>query len=99
MKIDLTKTIPQLPTQLEGNKNDKQASGSNFAEEIKKALDEVNDLQLEADKITNQFFAGDIQDLHQVMLATEKADLALQLTMEIRNKVIEAYKEISRMQI
>ena len=38
-------------------------------------------------------------DLHQVMIAAEQAGLALQLTVQVRNKIIEAYQEISRMQV
>lgn len=100
MKVDLTKTIPQVTKDLDaGKKTDRKQEGPSFAEQVKNALEVVNDLQVEADRITQQYFAGQVQDLHQVMIAAEKADLALQLTVQIRNKIIEAYKEISRMQI
>lgn len=42
---------------------------------------------------------GEVTDIHQVMIAAEKANIALQLTISIRNQVIEAYQEIGRMQI
>ncbi|MBO8167971.1 MAG: flagellar hook-basal body complex protein FliE [Thermoanaerobacteraceae bacterium] len=100
MKVDLTKPIPQVTKDLDtGKKTDRKQEGPSFAEQVKNALEVVNDLQVEADRITQQYFAGQVQDLHQVMIAAEKADLALQLTVQIRNKIIEAYKEISRMQI
>ena len=42
---------------------------------------------------------GQIEDIHQVTILTEKANLSLQLMISIRNKVIDAYQEISRMQV
>jgi len=49
--------------------------------------------------IQQQFTAGQIDDINQVILAVQKADLALNFALALRNKVIEAYQEISRMQI
>ncbi|MHB1126190.1 MAG: flagellar hook-basal body complex protein FliE [Bacillota bacterium] len=98
MKISLL--TPQ-PLQLAGSLEPKQAKGleTSFSEQLRSALNEVNSLQVQADEVTNKYLIGDIKDLHQVMLATEEANLALQLTISIRNKIIEAYQEMSRMQI
>lgn len=73
--------------------------GKSFSQIMKDQINKTNQLQKEADKVTNRFMAGDQVELHDVMLAMEKADLALQVTMQVRNKVIQAYKEISQMQI
>jgi len=62
-------------------------------------LSEVNAAQLEAEAAAVSLALGEVHDVHQVTLAMEKADLMLQLTIRIRNKAIEAYQEISRMQI
>jgi flagellar hook-basal body complex protein FliE len=62
-------------------------------------LTEVNTLQKQADKLTEDFLVGEPVEIHQLMLAMEKADLALREMVEIRNKLIEAYKEISHMQV
>ncbi|MHB1419351.1 MAG: flagellar hook-basal body complex protein FliE [Bacillota bacterium] len=98
MKISLLTPQPlQLAGSLEKSQNIEQ--GKSFGEQLRTAINQVNDLQIQADEVTNKYMAGDIQDLHQVMLATEEANLALQLTVSIRNKIIEAYQEISRMQI
>ena len=70
-----------------------------FGSYLKKALDEVNALQHEADDATRAMLSGDLGDLHKAVIATEKASLAMQLTIEVRNKVIEAYQEIMRMQV
>lgn len=70
-----------------------------FADILQEKLAEVNRLQKQADSLVAQYIAGEQVELHTVMLAVEKASLALQLTVQVRNKLIEAYQEISRMQI
>lgn len=78
-----------------------RASGDSkgFKEMLTEALDSVNKAQWEADRATTALALGEVQDVHQVTLAMERADLMLQLTIRVRNKAIEAYQEISRMQI
>lgn len=71
----------------------------NFGDYLKNALDNVSNLQIESEKISNDFAAGKTDNIHEVLIAGEKADVALQLTMQIRNKVLDAYNEIMRMQI
>ena len=63
------------------------------------SLNKVNDLQLESAELTNDFATGKTDNIHQVLIAGEKADIALQLTMQIRTKILDAYSEIMRMQI
>jgi len=70
-----------------------------FAALLKEKLAEANSLQQQADALTQQYLAGKVEDVHQVMLALEQANLSLQLMVQVRNKAIEAYQEISRMQI
>ncbi|MGI6144362.1 MAG: flagellar hook-basal body complex protein FliE [Clostridia bacterium] len=95
------KGIESLPVfELEKIYNqEKKEKTQNFGEFLKDALNNVNKTQLQAEQITKDFTIGDDVELHQVVLATEKAALALQLTIQIRNKVIEAYQELMRMQI
>ncbi|QIB26200.1 flagellar hook-basal body complex protein FliE [Caloranaerobacter azorensis] len=76
--------------------NSKKDSFGNF---LKEALDKVNSLQVEAEHYNKLLAMGQIDNIHEVMIASEKANIALQLTLSIRNKVIDAYKEIMRMQI
>lgn len=71
----------------------------NFGEYLANALDKVNQLQHESQKASVDLAAGKIQDISQVVIATEKATIALQLTMQVRNKVVDAYQEIMRMQV
>ncbi|WP_069649615.1 flagellar hook-basal body complex protein FliE [Caloranaerobacter ferrireducens] len=70
-----------------------------FGDFFKEALDKVNSLQKDADRYNRLLATGQVDNIHEVMIASEKANIALQLTLSIRNKVIDAYKEIMRMQI
>jgi flagellar hook-basal body complex protein FliE len=70
-----------------------------FAEYLKGALKEVNNLQIESDRQNALLAAGRVEDISQVVVAAQKADLALQLTLQLRNKATQAYQEIMRMQV
>lgn len=70
-----------------------------FGDYLKNALDKVNQLQVDSDNYKKMLAVGELDNLHDVMIASEKANIALQLTMSIRNKVVDAYREIMRMQI
>lgn len=70
-----------------------------FSEIFKNQLEEVNKLQNTSDKLTNQLVTGEVEDVSQVMVAAQKASLSLQLTVQVRNKVVEAYQEVMRMQL
>jgi flagellar hook-basal body complex protein FliE len=70
-----------------------------FASVLKQSIEQVNETQLQSDELTKKLALGEDVDLHQVMIAGQKANITLQATMEVRNKVIEAYQEIMRMQV
>ncbi len=70
-----------------------------FQDLLQASLKRVDNLQQRADVLMQKTASGEIYDLHQVMVAVEEARIALDLTMQIRNKVIEAYQEVSRMQV
>lgn len=70
-----------------------------FGEILNDALTNLSAQQAEADKLTQQFITGEITDTHQVMIATEKVALGLEMVVQTRNKVIEAYQDIMRMQL
>jgi flagellar hook-basal body complex protein FliE len=75
------------------------AAQKEFSNFLKEAINKVNNEQVQADRLTEKLVNGENVDLHQVMIASQKASISLQLTLEIRNKVIEAYQEMMRMQI
>ena len=70
-----------------------------FADSLKMAVDNVNQLQKQADKKMQELATGKSQNIHEVMIATERADIALKLMMQVRNKIIEAYQEVMKMQV
>ncbi len=70
-----------------------------FADIINREIDKVNSMQINADNLTNKFITGEIEDLHSVMIATEEARISLELAVQIRNRCIEAFKEINNMQV
>lgn len=70
-----------------------------FSSSMKKALGQVNDMQKQADDTAVKLATGDVEDVHKAMLAMQKAKLAFDLTVQVRNKVIDAYQEIMRMQV
>lgn len=76
-----------------------QAAGSSFKDILTQALQNVTKLEKESDQITNDFIAGRTDSIHSVLIAAEKASIALDLVLEVRDKVLDAYNEIMRMQV
>ena len=70
-----------------------------FGETLQHAIAETNSLQLEAGKAMEKMVKGEAVDLHEVMIAAQKAKTSFDLLMEVRNKTLEAYREILRMQV
>ena len=64
---------------------------------LARSLNDVNQLKLNADEAINDLAAGKQKDIHQTMISLEKADVAFQLMMQIRNKIIAAYETVMRM--
>jgi flagellar hook-basal body complex protein FliE len=83
-----TTTVPVTPT-----------AGGGFGELLRSAVDNVERLENEAGQAVQAVAAGQEQDLHNTMIALEKADVSFQLLMQVRNKVIAAYETIMRMQV
>ena len=81
------------------DQNVKSKEDNQFSSFLKDALDKVNERQLISDEYKRLLVTGDVDNLHEVTIAAEKANISLQLTLGIRNKVVEAYREIMRMQI
>lgn len=77
---------------------DSKEPAVSFEKVLGNALGDVNDLQLQASDLNTKVVAGELDYLHQATAMSEKATLALQLTIQVRNKVVEAYQEIMRTQ-
>lgn len=76
-----------------------QPGGTSFADAIKDALQEVQSVQNDAEQAIQGFAKGEVKDIHTVVVALEKADMSLQTMMQVRNKLLTAYEDISRMQV
>jgi flagellar hook-basal body complex protein FliE len=76
----------------------KGAAGASFGDTLQQALGEVSDVQDSANEIVAAYLRGDQVELHQVMAATEEAGIALELLVEVRNKLTEAYRSVINMQ-
>ena len=72
---------------------------SSFSNVLQQSIDQVNRLQLEAEANINDLATGKQPDIHQTMIAVEKASVSFELLMQIRNKVIAAYDKIMRTQV
>lgn len=70
-----------------------------FLNMLKNKLDKVNEKQIKAEETTNSFLKGEETDVHKVMLDSEEAKLSVELAVQIRNKLVEAYQELNRMQL
>lgn len=71
--------------------------GPGFADLVGQALEKVNSAQAAADTSVQKFMTGEETEIHQVMLQMEQARLSMMMAVEVRNKTVEAYQEISRM--
>jgi len=66
---------------------------------LSRALAGLNELQVEADVAATKLASGEMVDLHNAVIAMEKASIGFQLALQVRNKLVEAYQDIMRMQV
>ena len=76
-----------------------RSQGKSFLEVLRDSVDQVNTNQAQADQAIKELVAGRSKNIHETMLSIEKADSSLKLMMQVRNKILDAYKEIMRMQV
>ena len=70
-----------------------------FADTLKEAITDVNTLQKDSDKKMQDLATGKTTNIPDVMMATEKADIAMRMMVQVRNKIIDAYQEVMKMQV
>jgi len=75
------------------------AQGANFSDLLKQALQEVGETQGTAEQEARNLMTGEPTDMHTAILAVQKADVSFQMMMAVRSKLIEAYREVMRMQM
>jgi flagellar hook-basal body complex protein FliE len=99
--IDTGITRDSKSIRIEGSSTTSSASGAgkNFADTLKDAIGSVNELQVASDKAMQNLATGKTDNVADVMIATEKADIALRVMLQVRNKIIDAYQEVMKMQV
>jgi flagellar hook-basal body complex protein FliE len=70
-----------------------------FSEVLKASISSVNNLQNESDRLIEKMSLGEVEDVSEVSIAVEKAELALRLMLQIRDKLLDAYQQIGRMSV
>jgi flagellar hook-basal body complex protein FliE len=73
--------------------------GTGFAEKLKSAMNDVNAEQIKGEEALSDLATGQVKDLHQAAIAIGKAETSMKLMLEVRNKALSAYKEITRTQM
>jgi len=94
--------LPGRPNSIRGSNPDHPAiegaeGASSFGDLLSSALSDAQSKQELADDAIRKLATGEVTDVHQVMVAFEQARLSMQLLTEVRNKLVEAYQEVSRM--
>lgn len=87
--VDLSRIQPSV--------GGEKGSGTDFFDTLKNTMGEVDQLRVDAQGQVGELLGGNGEDIHSAMIAVEKADLAFQLMMQVRNKIVSAYEEVSRM--
>jgi flagellar hook-basal body complex protein FliE len=77
----------------------KKVGGPGFGETLGGLVQNVDSIQKNAHEATRRLLTGEIEDVHQVMVAMEEAQTSFHLMMEVRNKIVDAYREVMRMQV
>lgn len=88
----------RLPQDQGGIRLTMGGEGSSFADSLKNALGEVSQLQTEATDAIGAFVRGEAVEIHDVMAAAEEAGIALDMLIEVRNKLADAYRSVMQMQ-
>lgn len=97
-KVQLNGLHVLKPSLYESNKTPAKAH-QQFSKALSEAINNVNKTQIESDVVTTKFIKGEIDNLHDVMIAAQKASVTRTAAISVRDKVVEAYKEIMRMQV
>lgn len=98
--IDTGKTASELRTdQFQTKLQKSDPSQPSFADTLKDAINSVNTLQKESDKKAQELATGKTTNIPEVMMAAEKADIALRMMVQVRNKIIDAYQDVMKMQV
>jgi flagellar hook-basal body complex protein FliE len=74
-------------------------AGGSFGNILKDSIEKVNKIQTEADRAIEGLASGEVKNVHETMIAIEKANLSFNMMLQVRNKLLAAYEEVMRMQV
>jgi len=92
-------TISLLTNKANSTVNKTDSSNEDFSKILQQSIEEINDTQVRSDRAMADIATGEVKDLHQAAIAINKAEVSMKMMLEIRNKALSAYKEISKTQI
>jgi flagellar hook-basal body complex protein FliE len=87
-----------LPAEIEPVAPRSPQKTTQFMDALKEAMSDVENVQGQAENKVSELLQGNGMDVHSAMIAVEKAELSFQLMMQVRNKIVQAYQEIARLQ-
>jgi flagellar hook-basal body complex protein FliE len=99
MRIDAANTALKSLAEQAAKPIQADDKSGDFGKLLMDVIKEVNSSQNNATEMQNAFMTGQNVELHELMISMERAGLAMELTLQVRNKLLEAYQEISRMQV
>jgi len=76
-----------------------KSSNGDFSKILNNSISQLNETQKSSDKAMADIATGEVKNLHQAAIAIDKAELSMKMMLEIRNKALSAYKELSRTQL
>ncbi len=76
-----------------------ESPARSFTQTLREVVESVNRLQLESAETSARFAAGQVENVHDAMIAMEKASVSFQFLVEVRNRLLEGYREVIRMQV
>lgn len=91
--IGISKAFPEL------NKTSASSTAEGAGKFFSELVSKVNDLSVQSDKSIQALASGENKNLHEVMISMEKASISFQFMSSVRNKALEAYQEVMRMQV
>lgn len=99
LKDRLSGMAGELAGGREASQSSVGSSATTFSDMLRASVDNVNQQQVEADTAIKDLIVGRNKNIHETMLTIERADASLKMMMQVRNKILDAYREVMRMQI
>ncbi len=99
MKVNASQYIDVLKPEVGKAKESPGSGQTGFSDMIEKAVSGVNEKIIKSQELSEQMAAGEPVDIAQTMISISKADISFRLMVQVRNKALEAYEQIMRMQI